>query len=98
MEDRMLSICEGIGFPRPEVNVWFPDLKIEVDFLWRALRLIAEADSQEHHGTPSAREADYRRDSRLRRRGWRVERFSWREIFLTPEVVAETLSAAASAR
>jgi hypothetical protein len=98
MEDQVLTICDSIDVPRPEVNVWFPDLQIEVDFLWRVLRLIIEADSQEHHASPSARERDYRRDSRLRRRGWRVERFTWREIFEEPERVRELLIEASSAR
>jgi hypothetical protein len=98
MEDQMLTICDSIDAPRPDVNVWFPDLQIEVDFLWRALGLIIETDSQEHHASPSAREADYRRDSRLRGLGWRVERFTWREIFREPERVREVISAAVSAR
>jgi hypothetical protein len=102
IEDMVLTICENANLPRPLVNVWIPELGIEVDFMWPDLHLIIEADGHEHHGTPSAKERDNKRDRRLRRLGWQVERFSWREIVFEPEAVAavvrDAISAAASAR
>jgi hypothetical protein len=102
IEDMVLTICEDAGLPRPLVNVWIPRIEKEVDFMWPKPRVIVEADSHEHHGTPSAREADYRRDRLLRNLGWRVERVTWREIVHEPKTVAavirDALTAAASAR
>jgi hypothetical protein len=98
IEDMVLTICENAGLPRPLVNVWIPELGIEVDFMWPDLRLIVEADGHADHGTPSARERDHKRDRELRKRRWRVERFTWREIVHEPELVAAAISAAASAR
>ena len=102
IEDMVLTICEGANLPRPLVNVWMPRIEKEVDFMWPKPRVIVEADSHEHHGTPSAREADHRRDRLLRNLGWRVERVTWREIVHEPHTVADVirdaLSAAASAR
>jgi very-short-patch-repair endonuclease len=102
IEDALLAICEKANLPRPRVNVWFPHLEIECDFVWHDLRLIVEADSYEHHGDRGALERDRKRDRRLRAEGWRVERFMWREILHEPEAVAAVLvgivSAASSAR
>jgi hypothetical protein len=98
IEDMVLTICENAGLPRPLVNVWIPELGIEVDFVWPDLRLIVEADGHESHGSRTAIERDHKRDRRLRALGWRVERFTWREIVHEPELVAAALSAAASAR
>jgi very-short-patch-repair endonuclease len=91
IEDALLAICEKANLPRPRVNVWFPHLDIECDFVWHDIRLIVEADSYEYHGDRGAMERDRRRDRRLRADGWRVERFMWREILHEPEAVAEAL-------
>jgi very-short-patch-repair endonuclease len=100
LERAFLELCLKAGLPRPEVNV--PIDIYEVDFLWRAHRLIVETDGLEAHGTRAAIERDHKRDRRLRMLGWRVERFTWREVMHEPEAVAQALaqmlSAAASAR
>jgi very-short-patch-repair endonuclease len=51
-----------------------------VDFLWPEARLIAEVDGWESHGTRSAFEADRVRDAWLGSRGYRVVRFTWRQV------------------
>ena len=100
LERAFLALIRRAGLPRPEVNV-LVDV-YEVDFLWRAQRLIVETDGHETHGTRAAIERDHKRDRRLRMLGWRVERFTWREVMHEPEAVAEALermlSAAGSAR
>ena len=97
LEQAFLEICKRARLPRPEVNARV-DL-YEVDFLWRAQRLIVETDGLETHGTRRAIERDHRRDRRLRKLGWRVERYTWREVMHEPAGVAreleEMLSAAA---
>jgi very-short-patch-repair endonuclease len=89
LERALLEICVAANLPRPEVNARV-DL-YEVDFLWRAQRLIVETDGFETHGTRMAIERDHRRDRRLRKLGWRVERFTWREVMHEPEHVAAEL-------
>ena len=68
----MLDLCDAHGIERPEVNVVVEGL--EVDFLWRAQRLIVETDGREDHGTPIAFHRDRERDERLTVLGYRVVR------------------------
>ena len=63
LEELVLSICDGAGLPRPEVNRRVAGL--EVDFLWRGRRLVAEADSRRYHATRHAFERDRERDAIL---------------------------------
>ena len=66
---------------------------LEVDFLWRAQRLIVETDGREDHGTPTAFHRDRERDERLTVLGYRVVRFSYRRVARHPAAVAATLRA-----
>jgi very-short-patch-repair endonuclease len=72
---------------RPEVNV--PVGEVTVDFLWRQERLIVETDSYATHGGTIAFEDDKARDMYLRRLGYRVHRFSERQLELEPAAVVE---------
>ena len=63
----------------------------EVDFLWTAEALIAETDGAAAHLTRSAFERDRRRDAELLIAGFRVVRFTWRQVCLEPHAVARTL-------
>jgi very-short-patch-repair endonuclease len=45
------------------------------------------------HTTRRAFEHDRRRDQRLMRDGWRVVRFTWRQVCFEPAYVADTLNA-----
>lgn len=57
-------------------------------------RLIVEVDGQEFHDTESAFEADRRNDAGLSRRGYRVLRFSYRQVMEDwPAVEAAVLAA-----
>lgn len=95
LEARFLAICHGRDLPRPEVNAWIPlePTGYEADFLWRSQRLIAEVDGHETHGTRHAFEHDRRRDQRLTLTGYRVVRFTWRQVEDQPAVVEQTLAA-----
>jgi very-short-patch-repair endonuclease len=66
---------------------------VEVDFSWLARGLIVETDSFRFHGTRRAFERDRRRDQRLLLAGWRVVRFTWRQVQGRPDDVARTLRA-----
>jgi very-short-patch-repair endonuclease len=61
---------------------------IRADFLWRRQRLIIETDG---HATHQAFERDRRRDQRLAVAGYRVVRFTWRQISHEPTRVASAL-------
>lgn len=64
----------------------------EADFLWRAQRLIVEVDGRDPHTTRRAFEHDRRRDQRLAVLGYRVVRFTWRQVMFEPACVAQTLA------
>lgn len=95
LEERFLLICLDTGVPAPEVNVWapLPDEELKVDFLWRTQRLIVEVDGRRAHGTRQAFERDRVRDQRLMLGGYRVVRFTWRQITREPDRVAQTIRA-----
>lgn len=87
----MLELCAERGIERPEINAVVAGH--EVDFLWRAQRLIVETDGHEHHGTRTAFERDRARDARLTALSYRVVRFTYRQIVAEPQHVAATLRA-----
>lgn len=93
LEERFLALCTSESLPRPEVNarVDLAGGPVEVDFLWREQRLIAETDGHASHGTRRAFESDRRRDRHLLLAGWRVVRFTWRDVTSAPTDVALTI-------
>ena len=91
LEALMLDLCDAHGIERPEVNVLVGGL--EVDFLWRAQRLIVETDGRADHETPIAFGRDRERDEQLTVLGYRVVRFTYRRIVDHPDAVAATLRA-----
>jgi very-short-patch-repair endonuclease/predicted transcriptional regulator of viral defense system len=93
LEERMLTICDRHGLPRPRVNAWVEGL--EVDFLFAAQRLVVEADSYRFHHTRHAFERDRERDAILARAGYRALRFSDRQMADEPATVAQTIKSSA---
>jgi len=96
IEELLLAICRTAGLPSPEVNacVALDDGGgFRPDFLWREQRLIVETDGRDVHSTRQAFERDRKRAQRLTLAGWRVVRFTWRQITREPKRVAETLRA-----
>ncbi|HET9592029.1 MAG TPA: type IV toxin-antitoxin system AbiEi family antitoxin domain-containing protein [Solirubrobacterales bacterium] len=92
LERDFLRLCRRYRLPPPEVNV--PIGRLTVDFLWRPAGLIVETDSYVTHGGTVAFEDDRQRDLELRRRGYRVHRFSGRQLELEPKAIAEDVAAA----
>jgi very-short-patch-repair endonuclease len=86
LERRFLRLCDDHGVERPETNTRIED--IEVDFVWRDRRLIVEVDGYAYHRSPAAFELDRERDVRLGAVGWRVLRFTWRQVTQRPAWVA----------
>jgi very-short-patch-repair endonuclease len=60
--------------------------------MWREQRLIVEVDGFAFHGSRHAFERDRRRDAELLAAGFRVVRFTWRQIAGEPEVVVARLA------
>ena len=89
LEAIMLDLCDTHRIERPQVNVLVDGL--EVDFLWRAQRLIVETDGRADHGTPTAFHRDRERDERLTVLGYRVVRLTYRRVVRHPAAVATTL-------
>ena len=92
LEETFLSLVEDHGLPQPLVNRKVEGLR--VDFLWPEHHLIVESDGWETHGTRTAFERDRQRDAKLTKAGYRVLRFSWRQITQRPHEVAAALTAA----
>ncbi len=94
LEERFLEACERFGLARPEVNV---PLRLSwgetavVDALWRRERLVVETDGRAFHSTTAAFERDRRRDAELQLVGWRVVRFTWRQVVGDPAGLAAVL-------
>ncbi|MDT4915955.1 MAG: hypothetical protein QOH89_655 [Pseudonocardiales bacterium] len=65
------------GFPPPEPQVWIGQDR--VDLLFAEQRLVLEADGLEKY-VGSVLRREKRREVRLRRRGYRVERVTWDDV------------------
>jgi hypothetical protein len=89
LEDAFLALCDDHGIPRPLVQTMVEGYR--VDFCWPELRLVAETDGFEHHGTRAAFERDRAKDAVLIATGWRVVRFTERQVRDEPVWVASVL-------
>jgi hypothetical protein len=92
LEEEFLSICQAAGLSVPEVNVYVEGFK--VDCLWREQRVIVELDGAEVHGRPAAVVVDRGRELSLRRAGYVVLRYSWKQVTQAPAAVVADLLAA----
>ncbi|MDQ3675645.1 MAG: DUF559 domain-containing protein, partial [Actinomycetota bacterium] len=95
LEGYFIDLCDTHSLPRPEINQGVEGLT--VDFLWMDHKLIIETDGRQTHGTPMAFERDRARDAALTVAGYRVVRFTYRQIVSEPEKVARTVLALLSA-
>jgi very-short-patch-repair endonuclease len=96
LERRFLSLLDAENLPRPLVNAerhLSATTKPELDFTWRAQRLVVELDGYETHGTRAAFERDRARDCALQARGWRVVRITWRQLEAEQVQIAAQLRA-----
>jgi very-short-patch-repair endonuclease len=90
LENFFFRLCRKQGLRKPAVNAVVAGY--EVDFLGEDERLIVETDGREYHLTPTAFEEDRARDARLAILGYRVLRFSRRQVRYEPELVARSIS------
>lgn len=89
LERRFLELLADAGIPTPEVNVSVGGMM--VDALFREARVVVELDGHEFHANPAAAEEDRRRELRLRALGYRVVRYTWRQINEDPGAVVGDL-------
>jgi very-short-patch-repair endonuclease len=91
-ERRLKTLLRGAGLPMPRMNVkragW------EVDAVWDRQRLVVEVDGYRSHGTRPQFERDRTKDAQMMLAGYRVLRFTWRQITREPAVVIATIAAA----
>lgn len=86
----MLELIRAARLPHPAVNAQLGDW--EVDFLWSRHRLVVETDGYAFHSSRRAFERDRRKDQELQAAGYRVVRFTWRQIADEPEALIATLA------
>lgn len=78
LERKFLALCRRHRLPQPVVNARVGPY--EVDFLWPEHSVIVETDGFEHLGSRDAFERDRVRDAELQARGYRVLRFTYRQV------------------
>jgi very-short-patch-repair endonuclease len=77
-ERALLRLIAGAQLPRPELNARLNGY--EVDFLWRAARLVVEVDGHRFHAHHGAFETDRRRDQVHAAAGYIAVRVTWRQL------------------
>lgn len=72
----------GLPAPEPQVEVWLGDeLLARVDFFWRHRKTVGEADGTAKYRSAEDLWAEKQREDRLRRAGFEVVRWSWKEAW-----------------
>ncbi len=86
LERRFGELCEQDGIPPPSWNVLVAGHV--VDCLWAAEKVVVELDGFAFHRTRGSHEQDHERDVDLALAGFRVLRFSWRQVSSQQQKVA----------
>jgi predicted transcriptional regulator of viral defense system len=100
LEELALAVLDGFAIPRAvnNVRVFCRDgVMPEVDFLWRAQRLVLEVDGGRYHSSPRQIARDRRKEADLVRAGYRVLRASEWQLEHDPRGVALMVRAALDA-
>jgi hypothetical protein len=89
LEERFIALCDRHGLPQPAVNARVAGF--EVDFLWARAGVVAEVDGYAYHRSPQAMSTDHERDVALVLSGFRVLRFTWRDVTKRASYVAKAV-------
>lgn len=102
LEARMGRLWRRFGLPAYafQYTIRGPDGRFVArpDFVIVESKIIVEVDGWGSHSSPTAVDADSRREHKLLALGWIVLRFSWWRIKNEPAAVAEEIAAVISAR
>jgi len=97
LEQRLLSVIESGGLPRPTPQFtppWLAPTAGRVDLAYPEHKLIIEGDSRKWHLLMESFETDRQRDNQAQLAGWRILRFTWRQIMDEPEMIIASVTAA----
>jgi very-short-patch-repair endonuclease len=83
LERRFRARLRAAGLPLPRTNKEAGSHY--VDCRWPAHNLTVELDSYRYHHTRHAWEQDHRRDREARQRGDEIRRYTWTDVFESPE-------------
>lgn len=89
LEDAFLRFVRSNGLSLPSTNALVEGF--QVDAVWRTQRVAVELDGWTDHQTRRAFETDRARDAVLTANGWRVVRFTHRQLTHRPDLVVQTL-------
>lgn len=78
LERMFLPLCERIGIPPPEVNVFVEG--VLVDAVWRERKLVVELDGKGNHSSWAQIQTDRSKELRLRGGGFDVVRYGTRQL------------------
>jgi very-short-patch-repair endonuclease len=92
-----LVVESGLPAPTPQHEVVIEGRRYRIDLCYPHLRLAIEVDGFGVHGSRAAFEADRARQNDLVLAGWRVLRFTWRQLRDDPAGVVAQLRAAIDA-
>jgi len=82
LERKLLAVIRGSDLPEPEVNAFVEGG--ERDLVWRAEKLVVEADSYTFHSHARPWAKDIGQSNELQVRGYIVLRFTWFDVTKRP--------------
>ena len=87
MEAKLLPLLTEAALPIPETNVRLQAGRktYEVDFLWRAEKLVVETDGGRFHDNPAAGTRDSDRNRALMAAGYLIPRLGWEDLRDRPD-------------
>jgi hypothetical protein len=89
LERLFLPLCERAGIPTPEINVWVEG--VLVDAVWPDRKVVVELDGRDNHSSWAQIQRDRANELILRRAGYVVIRYGWRQVEEEPALVAADL-------
>jgi hypothetical protein len=89
LERLFLPLCERIGIPLPDVNVYIEG--VLVDAVWREQKLVVELDGEDNHSSWNQIQTDRSKELRLRAAAFDVVRYGTRQLEEEPALVEDDL-------
>jgi very-short-patch-repair endonuclease len=94
MEAKLLPLLSEAALPVPETNarVRVAGRVYEVDFLWRAEKVVVETDGARFHDNPTAGSRDSDRNQVLASAGYAIPRLGWEDLRDQPDAAMAELT------